>query len=164
MRFDAVDRSAAARSSDRGREHAMKNLLTDIAGVRVGHAESATLASGATAVIFDSPAVAAIDVRGGGPGTREGSLLDLANTVERIDAIALSGGSAFGLEAGGGVQAWLAEQGRGFAVRETVIPIVPGAIMFDLLNGGNKAWGRFAPYRDLGYAAAAAASTDFALG
>jgi L-aminopeptidase/D-esterase-like protein len=108
--------------------------------------------------------VAAIDVRGGGPGTREGALLDLANTVERIDAIALGGGSAFGLEAGGGVQAWLAEQGRGFAVRGAVIPIVPGAIMFDLLNGGDKAWGRFAPYRDLGYTAAAAASADFALG
>ena len=122
------------------------------------------LASGVTAVIFDSPAVAAMDVRGGGPGTREGALLDLANTVERIDAIALSGGSAFGLDAGGGVQAWLAEQGRGLAVRGAVIPIVPGAIMFDLLNGGDKAWGRFAPYRDLGYAAAANASTHFALG
>ena len=142
----------------------MKNLLTDIAGVRVGHADNARLASGVTAVIFDRPAVAAIDVRGGGPGTREGALLDLANTVERIDAIALGGGSAFGLDAGGGVQAWLAEQGRGFRIREAVIPIVPGAIMFDLLNGGNKAWGRFAPYRDLGYTAAAAASTKFALG
>ena len=142
----------------------MKNLLTDIAGVRVGHADDKALASGVTAVIFDRPAVAAIDVRGGGPGTREGALLDLANTVERIDAIALGGGSAFGLDAGGGVQAWLAEQGRGFVVRGAVIPIVPGAIMFDLLNGGDKAWGRFAPYRDLGYAAAAAAGETFALG
>ena len=142
----------------------MKNLLTDIAGVRVGHADDAALASGVTAVIFDKPMVAAIDVRGGGPGTREGALLDVANTVERIDGIALSGGSAFGLEAGGGVQAWLAEQGRGFAVRGAIIPIVPGAICFDLLNGGNKKWGRFAPYRDLGYTAAAAASTNFALG
>jgi L-aminopeptidase/D-esterase-like protein len=142
----------------------LKNLLTDIAGVRVGHADDAALASGVTAVLFDAPAVAAIDVRGGGPGTREGSLLDVANTVERIDAIALSGGSAYGLEAGGGVQAWLAEQGRGLRIREAVIPIVPGAICFDLLNGGNKAWGRFAPYRDLGYAAAAAATTNFALG
>ncbi|TFV39293.1 peptidase S58 family protein [Bradyrhizobium frederickii] len=142
----------------------MKNLLTDIAGVRVGHAEDAKVATGTTAIIFDSPAVAAIDVRGGGPGTREDALLDLANTVERVDAIALSGGSAFGLDAGGGVQAWLAEQGRGFRVREALIPIVPGAILFDLLNGGDKAWGRFSPYRDLGYAAAAAAGTDFALG
>jgi len=142
----------------------LKNLLTDIAGVRVGHADDARLASGVTAIVFDRPVVAAIDIRGGGPGTREGALLDTANTVERIDAIALSGGSAFGLDAGGGVQAWLAEQGRGFAVRGAVIPIVPGAIMFDLLNGGDKAWGRFAPYRDLGYAAAAAAGPDFAIG
>jgi L-aminopeptidase/D-esterase-like protein len=142
----------------------MKNLLTDISGVRVGHAEDKSLASGVTAIVFDKPAVAVIDVRGGGPGTREGALLDVANTVERIDAIALAGGSAFGLEAGGGVQAWLAGQGRGFVVRGAVIPIVPGAIMFDLLNGGDKAWGRFAPYRELGYAAAAAASADFTLG
>jgi L-aminopeptidase/D-esterase-like protein len=142
----------------------MRNLLTDIAGVRVGHADDIKLASGVTAVIFDAPAVAAIDVRGGGPGVREGAVLDLANTVERVDGIALSGGSAFGLEAGGGVQAWLAEHGRGFRIRDAIIPIVPGAICFDLLNGGDKAWGRFAPYRDLGYAAAAAASADFALG
>jgi L-aminopeptidase/D-esterase-like protein len=142
----------------------LNNLLTDIAGVRVGHADDAALASGVTAVMFDAPAVAAIDVRGGGPGTREGALLDVANTVERIDAIALSGGSAYGLEAGGGVQAWLAEQGRGLRIREALIPIVPGAICFDLLNGGDKAWGRFAPYRDLAYAAAAAATTHFALG
>ena len=142
----------------------MKNLLTDIAGVRVGHADDAALASGVTAVVFDHPAVAAMDVRGGGPGTREGSLLDPVATVEQIHGIALSGGSAFGLEAGGGVQAWLAEQGRGFRIREAVVPIVPGAICFDLLNGGNKQWGRFAPYRDLGYAAASAAADSFALG
>jgi L-aminopeptidase/D-esterase-like protein len=142
----------------------LKNLLTDISGVRVGHADDARLASGVTAVMFDKPAVAAMDARGGGPGTREGALLDVANTVERIDGIALSGGSAFGLEAGGGVQAWLAEQGRGLEVRGAVIPIVPGAICFDLLNGGDKSWGRFAPYRELGFAAAAAAGTDFALG
>src|SRR6202140_1400869 len=104
----------------------MNNLLTDIAGVRVGHADDAALASGVTAVIFDKPAVAAMDVRGGGPGTREGALLDLANTVEKIDAIALAGGSAFGLEAGGGVQAWLAGKGGGFAVGGGGVPIGPG--------------------------------------
>jgi L-aminopeptidase/D-esterase-like protein len=142
----------------------MKNLLTDIAGVHVGHADDAALASGVTAIVFDSPVVASIDVRGGGPGTREGALLDLATMVETVNGLALSGGSAFGLEAGGGVQAWLAEQGRGLAVRGAIIPIVPGAIVFDLLNGGDKKWGRFAPYRDLGYAAAAAASTDFTQG
>jgi L-aminopeptidase/D-esterase-like protein len=143
----------------------MKNLLTDIAGVRVGHAGDAQLASGVTAIVFDRPAVASMDVRGGGPGTREGALLDPVNTVEAIDGITLAGGSAFGLEAGGGVQAWLAEQGRGFQIRDAVIPIVPGAICFDLLNGGDKKWGRYAPYRELGYAAAAAAADDsFALG
>ena len=142
----------------------MKNLLTDISGVRVGHADDTALASGVTAIIFDKPAVASIDVRGGGPGTREETVLDLASTVDAIDGIALSGGSALGLDAAGGVQAWLAEQGRGLRIREAVIPIVPGAICFDLLNGGNKAWGRFPPYRDLGYAAAGAAGTNFALG
>src|SRR5882757_9515600 len=103
---------------------ATRNLITDVAGVRVGHAENAQLASGVTAVIFDEPAVASMDVRGGGPGTRETDVLDPAMTVERVDGIALSGGSAFGLEAGGGVQAFLREQGRGFKVREATIPLV----------------------------------------
>ena len=105
----------------------MKNLLTDIAGVRVGHADDAAVASGVTAIIFDSPAIASVDVRGGGPGLRDAALLEPEATVEAIDAITLSGGSAFGIDAGGGVQAWLAEQGRGFAVRGALIPIVPGA-------------------------------------
>jgi len=142
----------------------LRNLLTDVSGVRVGHAHDAAIASGVTAIVFDSPAVASIDVRGGGPGTREDALLKPESTVETIDAIALSGGSALGLDAAGGIQAWLAEQGRGLRIREAVIPIVPGAICFDLLNGGNKAWGRYPPYRDLGYAAACAANGDFALG
>src|SRR5580704_15473646 len=135
----------------------MRNLITDVAGLKVGHAENLHLGSGSTAVIFDAPAVASIDVRGGGPGTRESALLDPAQTVEAIDAIALSGGSAFGLDAASGVQAWLREQGRGFAVRTARVPIVPAAVLFDLLNGGDKDWGRFPPYRELGYAAAASA-------
>ena len=94
-------------------------------------------------------------MRGGGPGTRETALLDPAQTVEGIDAIVLSGGSAFGLDAASGVQAYLREQGRGFRVRDAVVPIVPGAILFDLLNGGNKDWGRYPPYREFGYEAAA---------
>ncbi len=142
----------------------MRNLITDVPGLRVGHAEDARLGSGATAVIFDEPAVASIDLRGGGPGTRETALLDPAQTVQGIDAIALSGGSAFGLDAASGVQAWLREQGRGFVVRSARVPIVPAAILFDLLSGGDKEWGRFPPYRELGYAAAAGAATDFALG
>jgi D-aminopeptidase len=141
-----------------------RNLITDVAGLTVGHADDARLASGATAIVFDQLAVAAIDVRGGGPGTRETDLLDPAMTVDHIDALALSGGSALGLETASGVQAWLREQGRGFAVRSALVPIVPGAIVFDLLNGGDKAWGRFPPYRDLGYRAAVAAAHEFALG
>jgi L-aminopeptidase/D-esterase-like protein len=142
----------------------MRNLITDVPGLRVGHAHDARLGSGATAIVFDRPAVAAIDVRGGAPGTRETDLLDPGMLVEHIDAIALSGGSAFGLEAASGVQAWLREQGRGFAVGPARVPIVPGAILFDLTHAGDKAWGRFPPYRDLGYAAAAAAGLDVALG
>src|SRR5499426_4770394 len=120
-----------------------RNLITDISGVRVGHASEGKIASGVTAVIFDNGVTASVDVRGGGPGTRETALLDPAQTVEGIDAIVLSGGSAFGLDAASGVQAWLREQGRGFQVREAVVPIVPGAIMFDLLNGGDKNWNRY---------------------
>jgi len=141
-----------------------QNLITDVAGVRVGHAHDARLGSGVTAVVFDEPAVASVDIRGGGPATREADLLEPGRSVERIDAIALSGGSAFGLDAGGGVQARLREEGRGFAVRTARVPIVPGAAMFDLLAGGDKDWGRFPPYRELGYAAAVAAATSFALG
>ncbi len=102
-------------------------------GVRVGHAGDGKLGSGSTVVVFDKAVVASVDVRGGGPGTRETALLDPAQTVEGIDAIVLSGGSAFGLDAASGVQAYLREQGRGFAVREARVPIVPGAILFDLL-------------------------------
>ena len=142
----------------------MRNLITDVPGLKVGHAEDTRLGSGATAIVFDVPAVGSIDVRGGGPGTRETALLDPAQTVEGIDAIALSGGSAFGLDAASGVQGWLKEQNRGFAVRGARVPIVPAAILFDLLSGGDKEWGRFPPYRELGYAAAAAAGLDFALG
>jgi D-aminopeptidase len=142
----------------------MRNLLTDVPGLKVGNAHDESLASGTTAIVFDAPAVASVDVRGGGPGSRETELLRPEQTIERVDAIVLSGGSAFGLDAPGGAMSFLREQGRGFAIGSVVVPIVPGAILFDLLNGGNKSWGRHAPYRDLGYTAAAAAALDFALG
>jgi D-aminopeptidase len=142
----------------------LRNLITDVPGLKVGHGTDTRLGSGATVVVFDAPAVASIDVRGGGPGTRETALLDPAQTVEGIDAIVLSGGSAFGLDAASGAQAWLKEQGRGFAVRSARVPIVPAAILFDLLGAGDKDWGRYPPYRELGYAATAAAAADFALG
>jgi L-aminopeptidase/D-esterase-like protein len=142
----------------------MRNLITDVPGLKVGHAQDMRLGSGTTALVFDAPAVGSIDLRGGAPGTRESALLDPAQTIEGVDAISLSGGSSFGLDAASGLQAWLKEQGRGFAVGPSRVPIVPAAIVFDLNNGGDKDWGRFPPYRDLGYAAAAAAGLDFALG
>ncbi len=141
-----------------------RNLITDVPGVLVGHATDLKIGSGVTAVVFEKPAVAAMDLRGGGPGTREVSLLDPVATVQEVDAITISGGSAFGLESAAGVMAQLAEQGRGYAVRNARVPIVPGAILFDLLNGGDKEWGRYPPYRELGHTAATAASQDFALG
>src|SRR5512142_1530291 len=101
----------------------MRNLITDVPGVRVGHADDMELGSGVTAVVFDRAVAASVDVRGGGPGTRDTELLDPARTVERIDAICLSGGSAFGLDAASGVQAWLREQGRGFAVGDARVAI-----------------------------------------
>ena len=124
---------------------AQRNLITDVAGVLVGHADDVRLASGVTVIVFEEPAVAAVDVRGGAPGTRETDLLEPHRTVERIDAVVLSGGSAFGLDAGAGVQAFLRERGRGFAIGDIRVPLVCGAVLFDLLNGGNKNWGRFPP-------------------
>jgi L-aminopeptidase/D-esterase-like protein len=142
----------------------LRNLITDVPGLKVGNAADSRVASGVTAIVFDQPAVASVDVRGGGPGSRETELLRPEQTVERVDAIVLSGGSAFGLDAPGGAMSLLREQGRGFAIGPVVVPIVPGAILFDLLNGGDKDWGRHAPYRELGYAAASGAGLDFALG
>lgn len=141
-----------------------KNSLTDVPGLRVGQAHDATVRTGVTVILPDAPMVAAVDQRGGGPGTRETDLLDPVNTVEAVHALVLSGGSAFGLEAAGGVTAWLAERGIGFNVAGAVVPIVPSAILFDLLNGGAKDWGAAPPYHALGRAAAGSAGHDVALG
>ena len=141
-----------------------RNLLTDVAGISVGHADDVRLGSGVTAIVFDQPAVASVSVLGGAPGGRDTDLLAPHNTVPAVDAIVLSGGSAFGLDAAGGVQAALREQGRGLRVGSVLVPIVSQAIVFDLINGGDKDWGVFSPYRDLGYAAARAVGIDFALG
>ncbi|MEO8668324.1 MAG: P1 family peptidase [Bauldia sp.] len=140
------------------------NLLTDVAGLKVGHAADARLKSGVTVIVCDEPAVAAVHVMGGAPGTRETDLLAPEETVQHIDAVVLSGGSAFGLDAAAGVMAGLAAMGRGFEVGPVRVPIVPAAILFDLLNGGDKAWGDDPPYRALGRAALANAATDFAVG
>lgn len=141
-----------------------RNLITDVAGLRVGHASDARLKSGVTTVLCDEPAVAGVQVLGGAPGTRETDLLEPHNSIEAIHAVVLSGGSAFGLDAASGVQAALREKGIGVEVGGFRVPIVPAAILFDLRNGGDKDWGRYPPYRDLGYEAAQAAAIDFALG
>ncbi|WP_274629594.1 P1 family peptidase [Arvimicrobium flavum] len=141
-----------------------RNLITDVAGLKVGNAADHRLKSGVTAVVCDESAVAAVQVLGGAPGTRETDLLEPHNSVETVNALVLSGGSAFGLDAASGVQAALREQGIGYLVRDQIIPIVPAAIVFDLANGGDKDWGRYAPYRELGHQAAAETSLDFPLG
>lgn len=141
-----------------------RNLITDVDGLSVGNAHDGALRSGVTVLLTDAPAVAAVDIRGGGPGTRETRVLEPEGLVQDVHAIVLSGGSAFGLDAATGAQAYLRERGVGFAVGPARVPIVPQAILFDLLNGGDKDWGRRPPYQDLAYAACEAASDAFALG
>ena len=141
-----------------------RNLITDVPGLHVGHADDPTLASGVTVALFDRPAVASVFVPGGAPGGREQESLLPDRAVERVDALVLSGGSAFGLDATAGVHAWLRERGRGLTIRDTRVPIVPTAILFDLLNGGDKGWSRYSPYRELGYLACEAVTESFALG
>jgi len=141
-----------------------RNLISDVAGLRVGNAHDAGLCSGVTVLLFDRPMVAAADVRGGGSGTREMDALSMSGTVQEAHAIVLSGGSAFGLSAATGVQSWLAERGQGFSVGAARVPIVPQAVLFDLLNGGNKAWGPSPPYESLARRACEEAGVAFALG
>jgi L-aminopeptidase/D-esterase-like protein len=141
-----------------------RNLITDIAGLRVGNAVDTNLRSGATVVICEEPAVASVHVMGGAPGTRETDVLLPENTVEGVNGIVLSGGSAFGLDAASGAQAALREMGMGFELGGYRVPIVPAAILFDLNNGGDKNWQRYSPYRELGYQAAKSASVEFATG
>ena len=140
------------------------NGLCDVAGIKVGHAHDPRVRSGVTVVLPDAPVRAAVDVRGGGPGTRETDLLGPYATVDRIDALVLSGGSAYGLEAASAVTAVLGAQGRGYMHRGYCVPIVPAAICFDLHNGGDKAWGDTPPYGHLGRQALAEAGFAAAVG
>ena len=140
-----------------------RNLITDVPGIAVGNAEDRRAWTGVTVVLPDRAVVAAVDVRGGGPGTRETTAMDASSGVPTVDAIVLSGGSAFGLDAAQGAMDWLAARGRGVAVGSARVPIVPAAILFDLLNGGDKGWATL-PYRALALAACEGAGPDFALG
>lgn len=143
-----------------------RNLITDVAGLHVGQAEDARACTGVTVLVADKAVSAAVDVRGGAPGTRETEALDPTSLGGEIDAITLAGGSVYGLDAASGATAWLGARGRGFrfAPGTPSAPIVPGAIIFDLLNGGDKGWGETPPYRALALDAIAKAGEGFALG
>lgn len=140
-----------------------RNLITDVAGLRVGNAQDAALKSGVSVLCADTPFTAAVHVMGGAPGSRETDLLAPDKLVSQVDALVLSGGSAMGLSAASGVADALRAAGRGFDVGGQRVPIVPSAILFDLLNGGDKNWTEN-PYGALGAKALAAASDDFELG
>lgn len=140
-----------------------RNLITDVPGLLVGNARDDALKSGATVLTAAEPFAASVHVMGGAPGSKETDLLAPDKSVAAVDALVLSGGSAFGLDACSGVMDALRARGRGFRVGSAVIPLVPGAIIFDLLNGGDKDWGDN-PYRALGRAAFEAAGEEFALG
>lgn len=143
-----------------------RNTITDVPGLKVGAASDFDVRTGVSVIVPDRPGVCAVDVRGGGPGTRETDLLAPENMVGAVDAICLSGGSVYGLAAADGVVAAMGAQGRGFLIAPGLktAPIVPGAILFDLANGGNKEWGATPPYRDLGMQALAALSDEVELG
>jgi len=139
------------------------NLITDVPGLRVGNASDSAVKTGVSVLVGDSPFTAGVHVMGGAPGTRETDLLAPDKTVEQVDGLVLSGGSAFGLDAGSGVADGLRDMGRGFDVGGMRVPIVPAAILFDLHNGGDKEW-RENPYKRLGREALAAAAATFEIG
>jgi L-aminopeptidase/D-esterase-like protein len=140
-----------------------RNLITDVEGLRVGNATDHLVRTGCTVLTGDAPFTASVHVMGGAPGTRETDLLAPDRLVQAVDALVLSGGSAFGLDACSGVADGLRASGRGFQVGDQRVPIVPGAILFDLLNGGDKAWAQN-PYAALGAKALAAAGQEFQIG
>lgn len=144
------------------------NLITDVAGLRVGQANDAEVKTGVSVIVPDTPAIASVAVAGGGPGTRETDLLSAGTLVDGVDAICLSGGSSFGLAAADGVAAGLKADGRGYGLIDLPgvpkSPIVPAAILYDLANGGDKDWGETSPYAALGRTAYDSASDNPALG
>ena len=133
-----------------------RDSITDVPGIRVGHETDARRPTGCTVVLAEAGAVAGVDVRGAAPGTRETDLLDPSNLVDRVHAVLLSGGSAFGLDAASGVMRWLEERDVGFRVGPGCVPIVPAAVLFDLWIGDP----RIRPGADAGYAACEAASAE----
>ena len=147
----------------------MKNLITDVPGVRVGNAHDARVATGVTVAVFDQNVTASVATLGGAPGSRAVTLLEPEMMRGGVDAVVLSGGSLYGLDAAGGASAVLCAQGRGASFGGITLPVAVQAILFDLINGGEKDWLKAPvksrpPYWDLGRDAALAAASDFALG
>lgn len=143
-----------------------RNLITDVDGLLVGNATDREGLTGTTVLVPETDMVLAVDCRGGAPGTRELDALRPENIVDRVHGLVLSGGSVFGLDAASSVAIELARRGIGFKFgrQPWPCPVVPSAILFDLMNGGDKAWQDEPPYRRLGLAALQAASRDFAIG
>lgn len=144
------------------------NSLGDVEGLSIGCAEDASALTGVTVIVPDVHAVCAAEILGGGPGTRETDALASKNLVDAVDAVVLSGGSVYGLGAADGVAAAMGAEGRGFALIDLPgvprSPVIPAAILYDLANGGNKAWGDEPPYAALGKRAYAARSRTVPLG
>lgn len=166
--------ATAAQSSTESGTHAAvsragpRNLITDVEGLRIGHSNDAGIRTGVTVILPDEAAVAACDIRGGGPASRETDVLKPENLVQKVNAIVLSGGSVYGLASADGIAARMGARKQGFALREATgippSPILPTACLYDLANGGEKAWGEAPPYRRLGLDALEAVSADFSLG
>jgi D-aminopeptidase len=158
----------AADSTSSAVQAGPRNLITDVAGLKIGEASDAEVRTGVSIILPDSPAVAACDIRGGGPASRETDVLMQENLVQEVDGIILSGGSVYGLASADGVAAWMGARNRGFALREAPgvppSPILPTACLYDLANGGDKAWSEQPPYRQLGIEAVEAAADTFELG
>ena len=144
-----------------------KNLITDVSGVQVGHAEDYKIGTGVTVITGDNPFSAAVDVRGGGPGTRETDMLSLENSIGRADAIVLSGGSAYGLDASSEIQDLLRDDRKGYQLGKAIIPLVPSAVIFDLNINDNphvNKLGHRSPWRNLANQAYKSCSNNFLLG
>ena len=164
----SAPRFAWAQEKGGGGGPGARNLITDVPGLQIGHAEDSKARTGVTVILPDGRATCAADVRGGGPGTRETDALNSWNLVHSVDAVVLSGGSVYGLASADGVATWLGAHNRGFAMLPSpgvpVSPVIPAAILYDLANHGNKNWGLNPPYRDLGLKAVQNVSSDFKLG
>lgn len=166
---------AAILAADGGRTWAQsqgapgpRNLITDVAGISIGQADDPKARTGVTVILPEGRATCAADVRGGGPGTRETDALNSWNLVHSVDAVVLAGGSVYGLAAADGVAAWLGAHDRGYGMSQTAgvpkSPVIPAAILYDLANRGDKAWGLNPPYRELGLRAVESAGANFKLG